>query len=76
MKTVTADQESRVRIPEILPNQEFIYDSSSTGVITLVPISCKTEERFPPGSLRQYVTEEDNKEMLAIFKGCSIAGPE
>lgn len=76
MKTVTADQERRVQIPEIRPNQEFIYHSSSAGVITLTPIRETAEERFPPGSLTAHATEEGDKELLQILKGCSLAGPE
>jgi hypothetical protein len=76
MRTVTADHDRRIQIPEIRPNQQFIYDSNSAGIITLTPVSNNAEERFPPGSLTPYVTEESNNDMLQILRGCSIAGPE
>ena len=76
MKTVTADQECRIHIPDIRPNQKFVYDATHGGVVTLTPINAAAQERFPPGSLTSYITEESDEEMLAVLKGCSIAGPE
>ena len=32
----------------------------------------KAKEPFPPGSLKKYVTKEDNEERLAILKGCTL----
>lgn len=67
MKTVTADQESRIKIPHVRPNEEFTYDASSSGVITLTPVKENTEVRFPPGSLTSYITEDNDQEMLQIL---------
>ena len=72
MKTLTADEQQRVRIPDAKPQQVFAYENHEDGTILLKPVEAQGSEPFPPGSLKQYVTEERNKELLEIFKGCSL----
>lgn len=75
MKTLTVDDHKRVRIPDARPRQVFAYENDG-GTIRLIPVKVKSEEPFPPGSLKSYVTPERNKELLEIFKGCSLEVPE
>jgi hypothetical protein len=70
------DAAKRVRIPDAEPQQVFAYESNGQGTITLTLIKRGRKERFPPGSLKKYVTAEGDKEMLHLLKGCSLALPE
>lgn len=65
MKTLTVDSSKRVRIPDAKPKQVFAYENHGDGTITLTEIK-------PPVSLKAYVTPERDKELLEIFKGCSL----
>jgi hypothetical protein len=76
VKTIAADDQKRVQIPDASPHQLFVYESHSDGVITLTPLQHEGEEVFPPGSLKKYVTPEGDQEMLQILKGCSLEVPE
>lgn len=76
MKTLTVDDQKRVRIPDAKPRQVFAYENHGDGTIILTPVKAAAEEPFPPGSLKKYVTSEWNKELLKIFKGCSLEVPD
>jgi hypothetical protein len=72
MKTLTVDARKRVRIPDAKPKQVFAYENHWNGTITLTEVKAEASEPFPPGSLKKYVTPQRNKELLEIFKGCSL----
>jgi hypothetical protein len=72
MKTLTVDDQKRIRIPDAKPRQIFAYENHGDGTITLTRVVKETKEPFPPGSLKKYVTNERNKDLLEIFKGCSL----
>ena len=76
MTTVVADDKKRVRIPSAKPGQVFALDTASDGALTLTPIKTEHKEAFPPGSLKKYVTAENDRELLQILKGCTLEGPE
>jgi hypothetical protein len=76
VKTLKVDAAKRVRIPDAKPQQVFAYENNGQGTITLTLIYGRRKERFPPGSLKKYVTPESDKEMLSLLKGCSLALPE
>jgi hypothetical protein len=75
MKTLTVDDKKRIRIPDAKPRQLFAYQNNGDGTITLTELK-EAKEPFPPGSLKKYVTRESNRELLEIFKGCSLEVPE
>lgn len=76
MKTLIVDDQKRVRIPDAKPRQVFAYENHGGGRVTLTLIKADAQEPFPPGSLKKYVTAERNKELLRIFKGCSLEAPD
>ena len=76
VKTLTVDDQKRVRIPDAKPRQVFAYENNGDGSLTLTLVKPDRKERFPPGSLKKYITAEGNKEMLEILKGCSLETPE
>jgi len=76
VKTLKVDGSKRVRIPDAKPRQVFAYESNGRGTIILTLVKGAKKERFPPGSLKKYVTPESDKEMLGLLKGCSLALPE
>ena len=76
MKTLTVDDQKRIRIPDAKPRQVFAYENHGDGTLTLTLVKAEQRERFPRGSLKKYVTPQSNKEMLEILKGCSLEAPE
>ena len=72
MKTVTVDDQKRIRIPHAKPRQVFAYENQG-GTILLTPMKALAEEPFPRGSLLKHLTPERDKEQLAILKGCTLA---
>lgn len=74
MKTLTVDDQKRIRIPDARPRQVFSYEPDADGSIRLVPVKADAKEPFPPGSLEKYFTPERNQEELDILKGC-VQGP-
>jgi hypothetical protein len=76
MKTLTVDDQKRIRIPDAKPRMVYAYENHGNGSITLTEVKAETKEPFPPGSLKKYVTKERNKELMEIFKGCSLEVPE
>jgi hypothetical protein len=75
VKTLTADDHKRIRIPDAKPRQVYAYSADSDGTVTLKPIKAQAKEMFPPGSLLKYMTPERDKENEAILAGC-VTGPE
>ena len=72
MKTLTVDDQKRIRIPDAKPRQVFAYENSGDGRLTLTLVKAEAQEPFPPGSLKKYVTPERDAEMLDLLKGCSL----
>jgi hypothetical protein len=70
MKTLTVDDQKRIRIPDAKPRQVFAYEPNEDGSITLVPVKAERKERFPKGSLLKYLTPERDREQLEILKNC------
>jgi len=72
MKTLTVDDQKRVRIPDAKPRQVFSYINSGDGTLTLILVKAGASEPFPRGSLLKYFTPEKDKEELALLSGCSF----
>ena len=75
VKTLTVDDQQRIRIPGAKPRQKFAYQPESDGTILLKPVKAEAKEPFPRGSLTKYLTPERDEEQLALLKGC-VQGPE
>ena len=76
VKTLTVDDQKRIRIPDARPRQVYAYENHGNGKLTLTEVKAEVREPFPPGSLRKYVTPQRNAEMLDLLKGCSLELPE
>jgi len=72
MKTLTVDDQKRVRIPDAKPRQVFSYINHGDGTLTLTLVKAEASEPFPRGSLLQYFTPEKDQEELALLSGCSF----
>jgi len=70
MKTLTVDDQKRIRIPDAKPRQVFAYENHGNGTITLTEVKAERKERFPRGSLVKYLTRQRDREQLEILKGC------
>ena len=75
MKTLTVDDQKRIRIPDAKPRQVFAYENHGNGTITLTEVKVERKERFPRGSLVKYLTPQRDREQLEILKGC-VQEPE
>ena len=75
MKTLTVDDQKRIRIPDARPRQVFSYEPESNGTIRLVPVKAEAQESFPIGSLEKFFTKERNAEELEILQGCVQSPP-
>ena len=75
MKTLTVDDQKRIRIPDAKPRQVFAYSLNGDGTITLTQVRADARERFPKGSLVKYLTPERDTKQLAILDGC-VQEPE
>jgi hypothetical protein len=79
VKTLTADNAKRVRIPNAKPRQVFAYTNNGDGSITLTPVKTERRPAFPRGSLTKYFTgalgRERDKLEIALARGC-VQGPE
>lgn len=75
MKTLTVDDQKRIRIPNAKPRQIFAYTANPDGIITLVPVKSERKEMFPRGSLLKYFTPKKDKEEAILLSGC-VQGPE
>jgi hypothetical protein len=76
MKTLTVDAHKRIRIPDAKPRQVFAYENEGNGRLVLTVVRAETQEPFPPGSLKKYITPERDAEMLELLKGCSLEIPD
>jgi hypothetical protein len=76
VRKLKVDASKRVRIPDAKPRQVFAYENNGHGTIILTLVKASRKERFPPGSLKRYVTAESDKEMLDLLNGCSLQVPE
>ena len=72
VKTLTVDDQKRVRIPEAEPRQVFTYENHGDGRITLTLVHAEAKEPFPTGSMLEYLTAESNQELSALAKGSSL----
>ena len=72
MKTLTVDDQKRVRIPDAQPRQVFSYINNGDGTLTLILVKAVASEPFPRGSLLKYFTPEKDREELALLSGCSF----
>ena len=75
MKTLTVDDQKRIRIPDAKPRQVFAYENNGNGMLTLVLVKTKVHEPFPP-DYNFELTKEDNRELAALAKGSSLRLPE
>jgi hypothetical protein len=75
MKTLTVDDQKRIRIPDAKPRTVYSYENHGDGSITLTEVRAEVKERFPRGSLLKYITPKRNKELEEIYKGC-VKGPD
>jgi hypothetical protein len=75
VRTLKVDREQRVRLPNIKPGSELIYEESGQGIILLTEVTPPAAEEFPPGSLAAFVTEARDAEQLGLLHGC-VHGPE
>jgi hypothetical protein len=75
MKTLTVDDQKRIRIPDAKPRQVFAYENHGNGTITLTEVRAERKDRFPRGSLLKYLTPQRDREQLRILDGC-LQGPE
>ena len=76
LKTLTVDAHKRIRIPDAQPRQVFAYEKTGDGRRILTEIQPPDSEPFPPGSLRQYLTPEFNREIEQLAKGSRRQLPE
>jgi hypothetical protein len=70
------DAHKRIRIPDAKPRQVFAYENEGNGRLVLTVVRAETQEPFPPGSLKKYITPERDAEMLELLKGCSLEIPD
>jgi hypothetical protein len=54
----------------------FAYENEGNGRLVLTVVRAETQEPFPPGSLKKYITPERDAEMLELLKGCSLEIPD
>lgn len=77
MKTLTVDDDNRIRLPDVKPRQVFTHEKEAGGRIILTPVepsepkSAKVrfvkKDGFTVGITDQPVSEEAIKEALADF---------
>jgi hypothetical protein len=72
MKTLTVDDQERIRIPDARPRTKFAYENNGNGTITLTEVRAEPREAFPKGSLLKYLTPERDKEQLALLIGSNL----
>ena len=75
MKTITADDQKRVQLPDAFPHQVFAYENHGDGTITLTAVKQVAPQPFPKGSLAGFLTPERDQEQLAFLQGCSLQLP-
>ena len=72
VKTLTVDDQKRVRIPDAEPRQVFAYTNNGDGTLILTLVKAEAREPFPRGSLLKYFTPQKNKTELALLSGCTL----
>jgi len=72
VKTLTVDDQKRIRIPDAKPRQVFAYANNGDGTLSLTLVKAEAREPFPRGSLLKYFTPEKDKEELPLLSGCSL----
>jgi hypothetical protein len=72
VKTLTVDDQKRIRIPDALPRQVFACVKNGDGSLTLTLVKAEAREPFPRGSLLKYFTPARNKAELDVLSGCSL----
>ena len=76
MKTLTVDDQQRIRMPDAKPRQVFAYENHGDGHVTLTLVEAANRDPFPKGSLRKYLTAESNEELAVLAKSSSLQLPE
>ena len=76
VKTLTVDDQQRIRMPDAKPRQVFAYENHGDGHVTLTLVEAANREPFPKGSLRKYLTAESNEELAVLAKSSSLQLPE
>lgn len=76
MTTLTVDDRRRVRLPDARRGQVFAYEPEADGSIRLLPVKTTEQEPFPRGSLRRWLTVEDDTDTAALAKGSALTLPE
>jgi len=72
VKTLTVDDQKRVRIPDAKPRQVFAYVNNGDGTLTLTLAKAEASEPFPRGSLLKYFTPAKDKAELDLLSGGSL----
>ncbi len=75
MKTLTVDDQKRIRLPDARPRQVFAYEPEADGTIRLHPVKSRSNEPFPRGSLSKFITREREAEIAALASGSSLQLP-
>lgn len=79
MKTLTVDDQKRIRIPDAKPRQVYAYQNNGDGTITLTAVKAEWKPPFPKGSLTKYFAGKLGKERdeleTSLLKG-TVRGPE
>jgi Arc/MetJ-type ribon-helix-helix transcriptional regulator len=74
--TLTLSAKAEALIQQLIASGEFQNpnDAVEAGLQKLMERKTTLElvERFPPGSLAKYYTEENNAEEARLMKGCSF----
>ena len=71
MKTLTVDDQKRIRIPDAKPRQVFSYENHGDGSFTLTVVKPTVQEPFPP----DYKFDLDNAELRTLAKASSLKVP-
>lgn len=75
MKTLTVDDQKRIRLPDARPKQVFAYEPEADGTIRLLPVEAHGKEPFPRGSLSKFITREREAEIAALASASSLQLP-
>ena len=75
MKTLTVDDQKRIRLPDARPRQVFAYEPEADGTIRLLPVKARSKEPFPRGSLIKFITRAREAEIAALASGSSLHLP-
>ena len=73
MKTLTVDDQKRIRIPDAKPRQVFAYANNGDGTLTLTLVKAEASEPFPRGSLLKYFTPPIKAALSASIRPRTLA---